>query len=286
MSGGLWASVPWIAVTAAGISWLALKKRGWMRRLPPPTSVIWDCLLAAGLLVAFELYPLNPYAQTNGIRWDLVGAAMTVPIALRRRRTWAVWVWVTACGALLLASRADYNFSTGALALPPAPLVVLFAPLVALFTVALRTTRQRGRLALLASVATIEIALLGIVARVFSGIPFADIAFTRVDATQPDLLLTALLAAGMLVTAWALGETVRTRRESAALQAAAAEAERAERDRAVAAEERARIARELHDITAHHISVVALHAGAARLLAQSGHPPDAELLGGIETAST
>ena len=98
----------------------------------------------------------------------------------------------------------------------------------------------------------------------------------------------AAVTVAALATAWVLGTSMRARSDSeaeaAALRAAAAEAERAEHDRAVAGQERARIARELHDITAHHISVVTLQAGAARLLAESGQQPSAELLRGIEDA--
>jgi signal transduction histidine kinase len=101
---------------------------------------------------------------------------------------------------------------------------------------------------------------------------------------RPEAVATT---AALLLTAWALGENTRSRRAgSAALRdrAAALESERAERDRRAAADERSRIARDLHDIVAHHVSVITLQAGTARLLAESGRPPEAALLAGIETA--
>jgi signal transduction histidine kinase len=69
-----------------------------------------------------------------------------------------------------------------------------------------------------------------------------------------------------LVVAWLLGGYVRSRREAAALTARAA---RLERETALAVvEERSRIARELHDVIAHGVSVIGLQAGAAeRVLA-------------------
>jgi signal transduction histidine kinase len=73
-------------------------------------------------------------------------------------------------------------------------------------------------------------------------------------------------------TAWILGDNIRVRRAyTAALEARAAllEREREEHARLAVAEERARIARELHDIVAHHVSVMVVQAGAARrVLAQ------------------
>lgn len=73
------------------------------------------------------------------------------------------------------------------------------------------------------------------------------------DATVswPEVV-QALLVLGC---AWAVGDG--TRRWSSAAQAAAARAER------LVAEERIRIARELHDVVAHHMSVVALQTGVA-----------------------
>jgi len=68
--------------------------------------------------------------------------------------------------------------------------------------------------------------------------------------------------------AWFAGECTRLRREHIAeLEGRAQRVEReAERERRVAvAEERARIARDLHDSAGHAISVIAVRAGAARL---------------------
>lgn len=67
---------------------------------------------------------------------------------------------------------------------------------------------------------------------------------------------------GLLVLVfWLAGVFVRSRREAASLAAAAAKLEH-EAEIAVSAE-RARIARELHDLIAHTVSVIGLQAGAA-----------------------
>jgi signal transduction histidine kinase len=85
-------------------------------------------------------------------------------------------------------------------------------------------------------------------------------------ATFPE---TELLHTGLAwAAAWFAGERTRLRRERIAeLRERALRAEReVERERLLAAaEERARIARDLHDSAGHAINVIAVRAGAARL---------------------
>ncbi len=80
---------------------------------------------------------------------------------------------------------------------------------------------------------------------------------------------SALLHSGLAwAVAWFAGERTRLRREQIAdLEERATRAEReGERERRLAAaEERARIARDLHDAAGHAISVIAVRAGAARM---------------------
>jgi signal transduction histidine kinase len=64
--------------------------------------------------------------------------------------------------------------------------------------------------------------------------------------------------------AWVGGYVIRRR----AAQIRAAEAAGGERARAAVAEERSRIARELHDIVAHSVSIIALQAGAGEALVE------------------
>jgi signal transduction histidine kinase len=223
--------------------------------LPPA-----DVVLAIGLIAVFEEPGFNPYRHSSGFWWAAAGAASAGALAWRRLRPWRVWAVTTVAGAWLLATR--WGLDWGALS----PLVVVPAPLAALYTVTGRGTRRQSLLALAGS----AIALLG--------------SLQSASHRPEDLLVVATMLGG----AWALGDSSRTRREVIAAlreRATALEAERAERDRRAASEERTRIARELHDVLAHHISIVALQAGTARLLAESGHPPDAALLAGIETTS-
>ena len=87
--------------------------------------------------------------------------------------------------------------------------------------------------------------------------------------TVSDLVFIPL----RFVVAWVAGYALRERAEqaeAAEMRAALAEQERDAAARIAVAEERARIARELHDIVAHAMSVMVLQVGAVRHQAPSG----------------
>ncbi len=91
-----------------------------------------------------------------------------------------------------------------------------------------------------------------------------------------------------VTVAWLAGENLRGRRARwSALEerARALEVEREERARQAVTEERMRIARELHDVVAHSMSVVAVQAGTAHHLIASRPGLAAEALAAIEETS-
>lgn len=98
-----------------------------------------------------------------------------------------------------------------------------------------------------------------------------------------DFLFTPV----MFVIGWLGGYALRERTERT--EAAEERASRAERDREAAArvavaEERARIARELHDVVAHAVSVMVLQVGAVRHRMPEADVENRQALGNVEQA--
>jgi signal transduction histidine kinase len=99
---------------------------------------------------------------------------------------------------------------------------------------------------------------------------------------------SVLLFASLVAGAWYLGVFARRWQTLAAENAQRAkelEAARHELARHAVAAERLRIARELHDVVAHSMSVIAMHAGAARLAAGTDPASERKLLDVIESSS-
>jgi signal transduction histidine kinase len=120
--------------------------------------------------------------------------------------------------------------------------------LIATFTASRGATPQLGRLALL--------------------VPFAALAVLTVTVPHFDVASEYLFAVPVFLVTWGTGQALRRwETQSRRLEVALAELARTQeaRTEAVVLEERARIARELHDVIAHSVSVMVLQSGSARL---------------------
>jgi signal transduction histidine kinase len=179
----------------------------------------------------------------DGIRpWAIVLRVIAASCLAFRRR-WPVPVWAFATVTALAA-----------VALEPSAYLVVLAPLIALYYVA---TLCQGPATKVVGISSIGAGLLAI----YLG---------QIDVTA---WLAYVLAAVVTVAFWLVGDNVRVRRAYVAeleASAAKAEADRAAELSRAAAYERERIARELHDIVVHHVSVIAIQAGAARMVAETG----------------
>jgi signal transduction histidine kinase len=209
----------------------------WYAALPVRgQEIVQDTGLAVALAVLnlLSLVAYERYLHPLWLAFFLV-SGQCLPLALRR-----VWPVPVAIGVGVLRDLYDglgYGFA-------PLPL----APAIALATVA---ERSRPWIRWLTVVGTVI------------GVTYSQ---TLPGHVEPyDWIVQAFIMAA----AWAIGTLSRHRR--AALAAAASRADRAEASLDVAAAraaaaERLRIARELHDVVAHHVSLIAVQAEAVGAL--------------------
>ncbi|MFJ7075624.1 sensor histidine kinase [Streptomyces sp. NPDC098781] len=97
----------------------------------------------------------------------------------------------------------------------------------------------------------------------------------------PDTQSTGALALSLFAVAVLLGTALRGRREARAELGRQATITAAERSRRTLLEERSRIARELHDVVAHHMSVISIQAQVAPHLVDNPSEELKENLSGI-----
>jgi signal transduction histidine kinase len=169
----------------------------------------------------------------------LLAACSTLPLLAWRRAPGAVFVLTGSASVLL----GGLGYPSG---LPLGPAVALYLYAASRDEAHPWTRRSSG------TVVALFVAFVGATALGGGGFPGSELFHTG-------------LAWG---AAWFAGDRTRLRREQIAeLQERALHAERdAERERRLAAaEERARIARDLHDAAGHAINVIAVRAGTARL---------------------
>jgi signal transduction histidine kinase len=208
----------------------------WLDRHP----LVADSALAA-VLLCFSLSTLWSEGSEPDLAEVVLTVLLTVPLAFRRRAPVAVFAGVMlACGAELLLVDEFIGANAGAL--------------VALYTLVAHAPRR--------------LAAVGLAVALAGSIPFA-LHFD--DLGSAGAFLTWLVLALHLLLAAALGDRMRGRAlERAGLhqRARMLAVERDQKAAIAAAAERARIARDLHDVIAHSLSVVITQADGGRYAAE------------------
>jgi signal transduction histidine kinase len=222
-------------------------------RRQPSRWVALDCAAAVLLAVAYSVF-FHELAQVRGVPHPVaavLAACSVLPAAGRRR-------WPrTVLGVVAVASAATMTLSHS----PVLPYSVAFV----MYLVPLRFARRQALWLLGGALAVLGLGLAG----------FA-VASHGIWGPGGARAASSLLAQSYVLVAgsWAIGYAVRQQR---AYQAAEARRE--------AGQERARIARELHDVVAHSLSLIAVQAGVASWVAGAKPEEAARALSSIEEIS-
>jgi signal transduction histidine kinase len=232
-------------------------------RTGPPAFAVVVALL-------FQVLAANSAAHDGAVArpLDLLSLALLVigPVALLWRRRFPIPV-------LAVAAAASIGFSTFA---EPWWMFAV-APVIALFS-AVRAGHARPAL-VTAGVAYVAYVLVNVVFAGALGLP----AIARPDVPTLivlalELSLTAILAGASKARGEYLAEMAKVRAERARA--------REEQEKRQTSEERLRIARELHDVLGHHLSLINVQAGVGLHLMDSRPEQAREALTAIKTASS
>lgn len=209
-----------------------------LRRHPLGVDVFWAVVLLglSGMSLVSGMFD----AGREEILAIPVALGLSTVVALRRRLPEKMLLLAIAVGVLQLVGDVRPNIGN-------------FAMLVITFTVATIGERWASRLALVCSLSA------------------ASLSQVRWEAepggSWPQQIFVTVIMTVPFVLAWVMGDSLRTRRayfSQLEERAARLEREREAQSKVAVAAERARIARELHDVVAHNVSVMVVQADGAR----------------------
>jgi signal transduction histidine kinase len=227
--------------------WSAVRSR--LPRLDPLVADGLLALVAAGLSLA-QLQGF-PSPRSRGALNVALVLLQTLPLVFRRRAPFTVFAVAAAAAAV-----------QGTLQLR-GPLFAFLALNLALYSLAAYGDHRLAVRAVAVWACLLTVRLGYLIATSWPQVTISGLS----DVVDDYVLLAA---------AWTLGEGVRQRRVHAAEledRAARLEREREEKARQAVIQERLRIARELHDVVAHSLSVIGVQAGAARLVLDADPDP-------------
>jgi signal transduction histidine kinase len=229
-----------------------------MARFSERHWVALDVVVALLIGVSAIFTASNATFRVSGTTWDVVryAAAAVAAAALPLRRRYPLGALTVILPAVAVAVGLQVEQS----------LVYLSA--LALYTVSAVSPRRTSQIAL----GVVLVAM-----------------WSAVTAANESRLGGGLFVTGVgILAAWLAGENTRSRMVYATAvseRAAEREVEREQRMQRAVADERVVIARELHDIVAHAMSVIAVRAGVARVVIDAQPDEAREALGIIETTA-
>ncbi|WP_405769381.1 sensor histidine kinase [Streptomyces sp. NBC_01538] len=211
-----------------------------LRRHPTWVDGFWAVFLF-GISLLSGAVQRTPHTVSPAVN-AVVTLLLCLVVALRRRMPERMLVLAAVVGVAQLALDVE-------------PVLADFALLVIVYSVAASGPPWASRFALIG----------GLCAS-----PLAQLRWPEQESSAAGRLALVVFLAVPFALAWVLGDSLRTRRAYFAQleeRAARLEKEREAQAKVAVAAERARIARELHDVVAHNVSVMVVQAdGAAYVL--------------------